>query len=124
MYKEDVQCRAYSEHTLSNVDHAMHRGEGRSQQVPLKMVARHFMLSLCQLTPLNLEEPLPVGALFKALAFTVTVSPAAAVLGTCRGPEPAPPRCAPASGFTACSHQLITGKTRMSNILHNNRSLV
>ena len=44
---------------------------------PLKMVARHFMLSLCQLTPLNLEDPLPVGALFRALALTVTVTPAA-----------------------------------------------
>lgn len=61
---------------------------GRS---PLKMVARHFMLSLCQLTPLNLEEPLPVGALFRALAFTVTVSPVPAALGICLGPDPPAP---------------------------------
>lgn len=27
--------------------------------IPLKMVARHFMLSLCQLTPRNFEDPLP-----------------------------------------------------------------
>lgn len=46
----------------------------RRRYRPLKMVARHFMLSLCQLTPLNLEEPLPVGALLRALAFTVTVN--------------------------------------------------
>ncbi|KAA6418659.1 MAG: hypothetical protein FRX49_11312 [Trebouxia sp. A1-2] len=52
---------------------------------PLKIVARHFMLSLCQLTPLNLEEPLPVGALFRALAFTVTVSPVPPALGTGEG---------------------------------------
>ena len=43
---------------------------------PLKMVARHFMLSLCQLTPLNLEEPLPVGRRSTALGFTLTVRPA------------------------------------------------
>ncbi len=61
---------------------------GRS---PLKIVARHFMLSLCQLTPLNLEEPLPVGALFRALAFTVTVSPVPPALGTCLGPDPPAP---------------------------------
>lgn len=57
------------------------------QQSPLKMVARHFMLSLCQLTPLNLEEPLPEGALLRALALTVTSSPGPA-LGACLGPVP------------------------------------
>ncbi len=62
-----------------------------AERSPLKMVARHFMLSLCQLTPLNLEEPLPVGALFRALAFTVTVSPVPAALGTCLGPDPPAP---------------------------------
>ena len=49
-------------------------GLSENRYRPLKMVARHFMLSLCQLTPLNLEEPLPVGALLRALGFTVTVS--------------------------------------------------
>ena len=70
------------------------------------MVARHFMLSLCQLTPLNLEEPLPLGALLRALAFTVTVSPVLAIWPALVGPVNVP-RCVPASGFTASQSRQV-----------------